>query len=442
MQDRLRSGPIGRIFASARAGLGGRLLRTGLPTLVASGLIYLQPILGRSHLSVTEYSTWALGATVLSMGLILDFGGTAYSVAASASGTLTRAALTKAASMSVAGSAFVGLLSAAIWPSYQAAHHLALPGISGVLFFLSVTLAACLRSLTTIGMGILMAQDRDSLRAALLLGQATLQSVLLYAGLQIGSIWALPASSILASIATAPWFLRHRSLNKVGVAPSDSLNDLRSFAQIKIAFALLSLVLTQADRWVVGALITPTRLAAYDVTSRFAGIPRLVIAGIVGVLVAEASSNWSDYSKLKHIYSRSIVFCSAILIAATGGAATIALILGGTSLPWGLFWVMAAAFNLHAICTVGLSMTTGIGRPIYDLVFVLPAVAIAGGTWVMAATRSSQDLAELAVPIGLILWSPIFLAVVPAGLRPNGKHQAGVTSPDTPSNRTPASNRG
>ena len=57
-----------------------RMTGTALPVLMASGMIYVLPLMARPFLSASEYATWALGATVLSITLVFDLGGGTFDV--------------------------------------------------------------------------------------------------------------------------------------------------------------------------------------------------------------------------------------------------------------------------------------------------------------------------------------------------------------------------
>lgn len=422
------------MFTRLRGGLVGRLLTTGLPALTASGIIYLQPILGRSHLTDQQYGTWALGATILSMGLILDFGGTPFTLAASSAGVLTRRSLLQAIALSTGGSAAVGGLAVIGWPWYGRAHGLALPGLEGCFFFLLVAFAASLRSVTAIGMTLLLALDRNRLRGFGLLGQAILQAGLLFVGLRIGwAEWILPLSSIIASLATLPLFGLVHSLNSGAV--SGARISLRRFVGAKSAYAILSLMLTQLDRWVVGALVPAPTLAAYDVATRWAGIPRLVVFGLVGVLIAEAARIGHDHVRLHALYRKSLLL-SALAVIATF-VCTLVFVFAGEpffgAVPWPLFFALSVAFGLHSLTSCGSQIMTGTGHPQYDLVFVIPACLLASATWLTAAVTHNQTLAVAGVVVALTLWSPVFVITVDRVLSragQQGRHRARVPAGD------------
>jgi O-antigen/teichoic acid export membrane protein len=420
------------VLTRLRRGLVGRLLTTGLPALTASGIIYLQPILGRSHLTDQQYGTWALGATILSMGLILDFGGTPFTLAASSAGVLTRKSLLQATTLSTGGSAAIGGLAVLAWPWYGQAHGLALPGLQGCLFFLLIAFAAALRSVTTIGMTLLLALDRNALRASALLGQAVLQAGLLFVGLRLGwAEWILPLSSIAASLATLPFFALLRSLNSGRV--SGTQISLRRFVRAKSVFAVLSLLLTQLDRWVVGALVPAPRLAEYDVATRWAGIPRLVVFGLVGVLIAEAARIGHDHERLRSLYRKSLLLSMLAAFASFAGTVVVVYVGGplfGT-VRWPLFLALSVAFGLHSLTSCGSQIMTGTGRPQYDLVFVIPACGLAAITWSFAAFSHNDTAAVAGVIVALTAWSPVFVIIVDRVLsqaRPPGRHRPGVAA--------------
>ena len=67
-----------------------RMTGTALPVLMASGMIYVLPLMARPFLSASEYATWALGATVLSITLVFDLGSTAFVLTTAGTPLLTQ----------------------------------------------------------------------------------------------------------------------------------------------------------------------------------------------------------------------------------------------------------------------------------------------------------------------------------------------------------------
>lgn len=390
-----------------------KLMATGVPTLLASGLLYLQPILGQRFLSSAEYATWALGATILTTGLTLDFGGSAYVSATAARGQLTRKLFAAATLLSCSGGAIVGIAAIAVWPQYQKAHDLALPGISGMSYFGLILSAATLRSITTIYTALLMGRNQNAQRAKFLLLQAMLQTCAIISFLLIDlGLWALPLSSILASIPFATLPLKKSLFEKPQGYVSDTPSiKLANFAKWKIIASVLSLTVTQMDRWIVGSVVTATKLAQYDLASRFAGLPRLIVIGVAGVLVSEASTLRHSPRKLQDLYRRSLVIMAAILFASSlGTIAVVALYSKGIpNWPSGLFTLLLVAFGAHALTAPGTMIMGGIGRPSYDLIQILPTVTISTALWATAHATANDTLAMIASAVGLLAWCPLFI---------------------------------
>src|SRR6476646_4907806 len=89
------SGPRVTLRRSAFGTTMTRGLVTGLPNLVASGLLIVLPLIGRLLLAPTQYATWVLMSTVLTVSLVVDFGSASWLIGLTARGGYTPGRLVK-----------------------------------------------------------------------------------------------------------------------------------------------------------------------------------------------------------------------------------------------------------------------------------------------------------------------------------------------------------
>ncbi|WP_050668412.1 MATE family efflux transporter [Luteipulveratus halotolerans] len=387
-----------------------RMVTTGLPVLVASGLLYVLPLAARPFLSDAEYATWALGAVVLSITLVFDFGATPYVLAAEGAGSLDRARFVRATVLAVLGSLAPGLVLALLWLPYSAGKDLALTGPAGSAFLLSVAAGGALRSAALVATGLMLVRGELRRRTVAVLSQALLQATVVVALLALGAgVWALPLGGVIAGAAMCLYAFRPFPRWERAALDDVHFGD---FLRARLGTTTLSLSLTQLDRWVVGALVPVGLLARYDLAARLAGLPRLVVIALSGVLAADAAVNRTDRQQLSRIYRAALRACGAVVVVLGLATVTAGLLvhqLSGRSLDPALLTLLVVAFSLHALTAVGTQMMSGIGVPAVEYLYLVPCCALVVAIWTAAWFTGSHTLAVAAAPTGFAVTSVVFL---------------------------------
>lgn len=396
-----------------------RMLGTGLPVLLASGLIYLLPLMARPFLSVSEYATWALGATVLSITLVFDLGSTPFVLTTAGTSLLTQRRLAASTALAVAGALAPGLALAALWPLYSQGRGMAMAGASGILYFVAITVAASLRSAALVSLAVMLATGRLHRRARALLGQAILQVVATAGSLWLGAgIWALPLGAFVSGACLLA-YVRSGFIAPEEVRPATHVVRLRTYVRARLGLTALGLYLTQLDRWVVGLIVPVSAMATYDAASRIAGLPRLVIIALSGVLVADSShAREAGVRAVAAVYQKALTATAGVgLVLATGVVAIAALPAFRSLAPLGLVAALTVAFTVHAVTAPGTQILNGIGAPQAEYRYLLPCAITTSASWVIAAATGSDHLALYASAANLLVWSVFFVFQMPSVLR-------------------------
>lgn len=388
-----------------------RILSTGLPALAASALTYLQPIVGQPFLSHEEYGTWALGASLLSMSLVFDLGGATFVMAASGAGALTARRIRAAAGLSAIGSLLVGALACVAWIPYSSASDLALAGQVGVWYLMAIALAGVIRSVGLVGVAGLLGSGRHVRRSIALILQAIAQLVVTMVLLWQGAnVWALPSAALVSSALFILISLPGFKPNVTGLADGGHL-ELRRFAWSRTGLTGLGLVLMQADRWVVGAIASPTMLAVYDVATRLGGIPRLAVVGLSAVLAVDGARAAKMPGQIGVLYRQA----TRTLLAVTVGLSVVVLVAAmlmntlAWSVPPLLVGLVLTGYGLNGLTAPGTLLFSSLGRPQAEFTYLLPCVVTSGMLWLVSSHTGSEMLAVSATSISLLVWSGFFV---------------------------------
>lgn len=392
------------------------MFASGIPALAASGLVLLIPLSGRQFLTRAEYATWALLATVLTVSLVLDFGGPALILREESRSRLTRPLFIRAVGLSCLGSVGVAVIAAATWPMYSSGSSYAAPGMRGVYLFLICGAAGALRSAYVSALTIFQARRRHAVRGALLLGQAALQLVVTIVLLEAGAeLWSLPAASIVSCILCLPMCMAViRSLPPTTVS-IDGGGLLRRFAAARFLVTVLGITLTQLDRWVIGIVGGSSFLANYDVNARIASVPRLIVISLAGVLVGEAARAGTSRSAVDQILARSTQLIAVTVVAGSTLVWAVAYLASDIfqserwSTTWYLFIPMLIWYGLNALTAPVSLVATGVGRPGEELRYLVPCVTTTVLGWLISILAHSPLGAVVAVGISLAVWSVMFV---------------------------------
>lgn len=278
---------------------GGSLLAKvvggGAPLIVASSIALFAPVLAYFWLPTSAYAVWVLGASVLTLGTNLDFGGPAYLAAFARAAPLDRhrRMLGLCIGASAAGALSVFAVAALAWtviPNVRQQTSLA----TGLAMLGLVTFAAICRSTTSVVAGYALAGGALRDRAVLLVAGPVLQVA------AIAAVSRRPPSVLALAVAVALAGVPHVALGAViehrvrsGMGPRADGREpppFRGYAFNRLGVSLFGMVLSQGDRWLVAALIgTPGIVAALDIVQRASQPARLVLISAGQALQSEFS---------------------------------------------------------------------------------------------------------------------------------------------------------
>lgn len=372
------------------AALASRLLSTGSANLLSSAILVAIPLLGSLYLTDRTYATWALAATILTVAIVLDFGGPAYVSREFAAGTRSWRVLRDGTVLTGTGSLLVAGVAAMAWPLYADPETLAFGDYRGSLLLLASGAGAALRGAVAVLGAALLSLNRLRARTCLLLGQAIAQALLTLGLLGAGAgLWSLAAGALLSALPpllAARWLLRHDLLKNASSGGIVKISA-SSFARSRGAVTLLGLSMTQLDRWAVGAVASPSFLTQYDVLIRLASLPRVFVIGLTTVLVADGSRLTSPSQ------ARTLIRRTTALVGVFTLLASLAVILGGGYFvansfaredQRALLLLLIAAvvwFGANALTAPMTLVLTGLGRPGEELKYLLPAGVLTAIAW-------------------------------------------------------------
>jgi hypothetical protein len=272
---------------------------TAAGTLTVSAIGIVTPVAGLLMVDDAARTVWVLMATVISVGVSVDFGIPDYVATFSqeVDPRARRSLLRRCSVVTGFGSALVAAIGSILW--------LALPAIregesfssaSGALLFGTAGAAAAARSVVQVHASALQARRRIAARNLLLVGQAAAQLAftLVLLGLS-GSPFSLPlataVSSLVAFVVVRPG--RTTATDPTTTPPDLHIPDLARYARNRFSVGLLGLTLTQGDRWIAAALTSGTNVVPLlDVAQRFSQPVKMIA-------IAAATASANQYGALR-----------------------------------------------------------------------------------------------------------------------------------------------
>lgn len=277
------------------AGLLSKVVGAGAPLIAASAIALFAPVLAYLWLDTETYAVWVLGASVLTLGTNLDFGGPAYVAAFSRAAPLRehRRMLALAIAASAAGALAVLTAAAIVWSTVPTVRQATSLG-TGLAMLALVTFAAVCRSTTSVVAGYALAGGALRDRAVLLVAGPVLQvAAILAVSTRPPSVLALAAAVAAAGLPHVALgaVVHHRVRGAMGSrAEGREPPPFRGYAFNRLGVSLCGMVLSQGDRWLVAGLIgTPAIVAALDIVQRASQPARLVLISAGQALQSEFS---------------------------------------------------------------------------------------------------------------------------------------------------------
>ncbi|MEO5832228.1 MAG: hypothetical protein ABJA16_10910 [Nakamurella sp.] len=360
-----------------------QLLRGGLPTIFSSGVVAAVPIAGAIALDSADYAVWALGATLSTVFVILDFGVPSLAIKLSSEKRLDRGTLWRLMGLTATPPLVLcGLVSVA-WPFYSAASGVGRAS-SGLVYltFGEIAVGTAMRSVGVLYASVALGRNRMLRRAMILIIGAvaqlvgTLVALALGAGFQSLGIGILCGGLVQVTVGIA----LERCADAGATRETEVQQLVRMFMKSKGIATLLGVTITQFDRWAVGLATSPTTLAVYDIATRFALIPKIALVALGAGLVAQ-SAQAGSLSATRALVLRSQKMAAVFYLGAgsvLGGVAVVLLVGRGHPLTAVLLITIAVTLG-HGVNSLTIPagyVLSGVGRPDFELRYLWPLAGI------------------------------------------------------------------
>ncbi|WP_030527611.1 lipopolysaccharide biosynthesis protein [Phycicoccus jejuensis] len=392
-----------------------RLLRSAAPTLLAGAVTLLVPVIARGFLDDRDYALWALMTTVTVSTLLLDLGASVYVQSSGYGRWPRRDVYARAVAMSTAGSVVATVLALGTSLLVRSSAPLSdLTTGSIVALVLATGAASAVRGAFTVLAARLQVAEAFRLRTVATMVQVGTQVALVVAGLALGAgVWTLPCALAVSSalaLGGGHAVLRRRVVVHPPAAPAAS--PVR-FAVGRTAAALVAVVASQADRWVLVTVADPAFVADYDLALRFAALPLGLVVVLAAGLVPESASLPDGPSRRAHV-RRATRLCLRAVVPLSLAVLVSVLVVGllglvplsaRTVLLLGLGLVWCGVSALTAPTTQTL---VGVGRPQAELWYAVPSVLLAGAGWLVAVAAQSPLGVPLATGTATVVCSAAF----------------------------------
>jgi O-antigen/teichoic acid export membrane protein len=380
--------------------LATRLSGGAIGPLLSFVALFALPLLGAVVLDDRDFAFWSLLSTIATVALSLDFGGVALVTArffAEPRGRL----LLKSSALSASGALAVGALACIIWIPYRhTAFGQLMPTTAAIAAILTMSVASAIRSVLMVVAQAALIAGRLALRNVATAGHAfaaaATTSALLFT---THSFWALPlgwlVSGVLVMCVVFPWGWRARTSESTNAIVTQPFK-WRQFAGLRTLSTIASSTLLNSDRWIIGAIGGPALLATYEVSWRFAALPRFLIATLMLRVAADVSSlGRSDQQQL-----RALLRGSTLIAVVAGSLSCVPVAVAywtfvsfaGAGQTWPMFLAMLLAFTVSGV-TAPLSFSgAAVGNAWIDFPYVLVALALSGAAAVAAALLERPEI--------------------------------------------------
>lgn len=367
-----------------------QLLRGGLPTILSSGVVAAVPIAGAIALSSAEYAVWALGATLSTVFVVLDFGVPSLAIKLASEKRLDAGTLRRLMALTAAPPLVLCALVMLAWPSYSAASGVG--GASSALVYLTfaeIAVGTALRSVGVVYASVALGRDRMLRRAAILIVGAVVQLVATLVCLWAGAGFQSLGIGILAGgvVQVAVGLALERHADPGAGRETEVQQLVRLFMKSKGIATLLGVLITQFDRWAVGLATSPSTLAVYDIATRFALIPKIALVALGAGLVSQ-SSRAGSLAATRALILRSQKM-AAIFYLGSGlvlGAVAVVLLIGRGHPVALVLLITVAVTSAHAVNSLTIPagyVLSGLGRPDFELRYLRPLAGVCLAAYVL-----------------------------------------------------------
>jgi len=322
--------------------------------------------------------------------------------------------------VSTSGSLLITVMAVAVWPVFSGQADVSMSALEGICALILAGLGASTRSIVLILVSQLQLQRRFAARGLALLCQALLQVVIALILLLAGAgVWALPLSLLLSAAPVA--FITSRTVQQQapdtaaaeGVRAWSPPADIWPYIRARAAVTLLGLLMTQLDRWAVGAVSSAEFLQAYDIAARIALLPKMLVLAFVAGLVPEARSvspeRWRAYKNRALTLTALTIFAFSVALAITVALITTLDLFQPTDTFLLLFSAMLVWHGVNALTAPVTLLWIGLGHPGRELLYLLPCVGTTALGWVLAGATGSDFGMAAALGGSLVLWSTVFI---------------------------------
>lgn len=401
------------------------MIRGATGPLLSFVALFALPLLGALTLDTNDFAFWALLASISTIALSLDFGGTALLTSryhfASRIATHIQASL-----LSVVGALIVGCVGVLAWVVLASTTFAGTTSVAeGILAIAAMSLAAAVRSVLLVIAQSSLLEGWISIRNLAMAGHAfgavAITSVWL---LVAPSYWALPMGWLLSGAILLPccviWFSVKARRSPHTIKGTHELNWVR-FAMLRTVNTLVASAVLQGDRWIVALVGGPVWLALYEVAWRFAALPRTLVQALAIHVSADVAPMTSEHrDEMTQLVRRSttIVAAVAVLGSIAVGVAYVAFTnLASQSSNITLFVLMVIAFSAMAVTSPLSIAGTTVGRAAIDLPYAGLALVgmLASATW--AILDGNIWIFFVGYFISLLGSVPIFFAYAPRWVR-------------------------
>lgn len=367
---------------AARSGFA-QLLRGGLPTIFSSGVVAAVPIAGAIALNAADYAVWALGATLSTVFVVLDFGVPSLAIKLSSEKRLDAGTLWRLMGLT-AGPPLVlcGLVMIA-WPYYSEASGVG--GASSGLVYLTfgeIAVGTALRSIGVLYASVALGRNRMLRRAAILIVGAVVQLVATLVALAMDTGFQSLGIGILCGgvVQVVVGVALERHADPAATRETEVQQLVRLFMKSKGVATLLGVSITQFDRWAVGLATSPSTLAVYDIATRFAMIPKIALVALGAGLVAQ-SAQAGSLEATRTLIRRSQKMAAIFYLGAglvLGAVAVVLLVGRGHPLTLVLLITLAvtAAHAVNSLTIPAGYVLSGLGRPDFELRYLWPLAGV------------------------------------------------------------------
>jgi O-antigen/teichoic acid export membrane protein len=376
------------------------------------------PLSGRFFLRTDDYAVWALISTVLTIGLVLDFGAPTLATRLGVRGEATRSRILVICAVSASGTLLSGLASIAAWPLLTANIPLATSTVwTQYAVLVLVMTGAGLRSVSAVLAAVALGQGKLRLRAVSIVLSALLQFTTTVVALVLGAgIWALAVGLLIGSIATLCYLwpkLTFSTADGAGAVPVRPL--LFRFIRTKGIGTLAGLLVNQLDRWVLAIVASPAVLSSYDVAARLASAPKVLAIALAAGIAAQAVSPDETLEDFAAHLRRTTVLSAVVMIVVDALVALVLLgaellgILATSSLFWMLFVLLATAHLVNGLTAAGTTALNALGKPQVELRYLVAVLCLAVVGYGMSLLLTDQYLPAIAVFVSLTFPGGLFV---------------------------------